>query len=301
MPARVNTVRRLVAWAERELAAGDVFFGHGTDNAHDEAVFLVFRGLGLDFDAGESEVDKILNAGRCARVAALVERRVRERKPAAYLLNEAWFAGMPFYVDENVLIPRSPFAELIAARFAPWVEPDRVRRILEIGTGSGCIAIACAQAFPHATVDATDISDAVLAIAQRNISGYGLEPRVNALYSDVFSALGRRRYDLIISNPPYVPEAELAGLPAEYGHEPRAALAAGSDGFAVVARIIREAHDFLAADGVVLVEVGVQQQALERRFPRAPFFWPELAHGGEGIFLLRKEQLVEGGIRESFK
>jgi len=285
------TVEELIDRGERRLRDARLVFGHGTDNARDEAAALVFHALRLDHDdAARAYTQRVGAAGRRA-VEHLLQRRVRERIPAVYLTHRTWFAGLPFYVDERVLIPRSPLAELIEARFQPWTDPARVRRLLDIGTGSGCIAIACARAFARAHVDAADISAAALTVARRNIRAHRLMSRVHAVRSDYFSALGKRRYDIIVSNPPYVSHREMRALPREYRHEPKMALAAGADGMAAVDVILREAGAHLKPGGILVVEVGDTQGTVEKRYPSLPFTWLEFSRGGGGVFLLRCEDL----------
>jgi ribosomal protein L3 glutamine methyltransferase len=268
-----------------------VFFGHGTDNALDEAAALVLHTL----DRAHSELPAILgrrvSARDAARARELIERRIRERIPSAYLTGEAWFAGLAFHVDRRVLIPRSPLAELIERRFAPWVDSKRVRRILDVGTGSGCIAIACAKALPHARVDALEISPGALEVASTNVRRHRVGRRVRLIRSDHFSALGRERYDIIIANPPYVGEREMARLPAEYRREPTLALAAGSRGLDSVAVILQQARAHLREGGVLIVEVGNTETAVRRTYRRLPFLWLEFERGGGGVFLLTAEQL----------
>ena len=226
-----------------------------------------------------------------ARARGLIERRVRERVPAAYLTGVSWFAGVPLAVDARVLVPRSPLAELIARGFAPWTEAARVRRVLDIGTGSGCIAIACAKRLPHARVDAVDISDAALEVARRNVRRHRLGRRVRVLKSDHFGALAGATYDIIVANPPYVGARELRELPPEYRHEPRIALAAGRSGLDSVRVILREAAQHLRPRGLLIVEVGNTESAVRRAWRRLPFLWLEFEHGGGGVFVLTREQL----------
>ncbi|MBL8201807.1 MAG: 50S ribosomal protein L3 N(5)-glutamine methyltransferase [Chromatiales bacterium] len=285
-----GTVGGLISECAARLDEAEVFFGHGTETARDEAAALVFHVLGLDHaDAGRAYRRMVPETDR-RKVESLLERRISTRHPLPYLTNEAWFAGLPFYVDARVLVPRSPFAELIASRFAPWLEPARVRRILEIGTGSGCIAVALARAFPDSRVVATDISPDALAVAAINVARHAVEKRVELVQADLFRGL-KGRFDLIVTNPPYVPEADVATFPPEYGHEPRLALVSGADGMATPARILHHAARFLTPQGWLALEVGAGVGVLEARFPAVPFVWPELLNGGEGIALVSAADL----------
>jgi ribosomal protein L3 glutamine methyltransferase len=289
-------VGAVLARSARRLARARLHYGHGTDNAREEAAALIWHVLRLPHTARPGALRALLARAvapsALARIEALLLRRIRERIPASYLTRRCWFAGLEFYVDERVLIPRSPIAELIEQRFAPWIGAARVQRILDLGTGSGCIAIACARAFPAARVDALDISSAALEVAARNIRRHRLGRRVRPLQSDYFAALGSASYDIIVSNPPYVGRRELRGLPAEYRHEPRLGLAAGTDGLDAVRIILREAAAHLNPGGILIVEVGNSEAALRRAFPRLPFIWLSFERGGGGVFMLERAGLL---------
>ncbi len=285
---------RLLQRVTRRLQRAKLHYGHGTERALDDAAALIWHALRLPQLPAAPVLRRAVSARQQAAVASLVERRIRERVPVVYLTHRCWFAGLELYVDERVLIPRSPLAELIELGFAPWIEAGRVRRVLDMGTGSGCIAIACARVFPRARVDALDISADALEVARRNIRRHRLGGRVRALQSDHFGALGGESYDIIVSNPPYVGQREMAALPPEYRHEPVGALAAGSDGLASVRVILRQAARFLRPSGLLVVEVGDAERRVRRSFPRLPFTWLEFARGGGGVFLLTREQLSEG-------
>jgi ribosomal protein L3 glutamine methyltransferase len=283
----------------RELRAARVYFGHGTDNARDEAAELVFFVAGLAHERGADAYVEPLNARQTGRIERLLQRRIDERMPLAYLTHRAFFAGLELYVDERVLVPRSPIAELVMNRFEPWIRARNVRRILDIGTGSGAIALACAAYFKKAHVDATDISAAALTVCRRNARSLGLSDRVTALRSDYFSGLPARRYDIIVSNPPYVGRAEMRALPPEYRHEPALGLVSGVDGLDSVRAIFARAKQFLEDDGILVVEVGNTERALTKAYPRLPFIWPQIQMGGEGVFLLHARDLdaAQGELR----
>ncbi len=288
------SVTRLLQRITRRLQRARLYYGHGTDNARDEAAALLWHVLRLPRHPTAARLRRAVTAKQLAALDALVKRRIAGRIPAVYLTHRCWFAGLEFYVDERVLIPRSPLAELIERGFAPWIDPGRVRRVADVGTGSGCIAIACARAFPRAEVDALELSPGALEVARRNIRRHRLAGRVRALHSNHFSALAGESYDIIVSNPPYVGLREMAALPPEYRHEPPGALAAGTDGLDSVRVILREAARFLRPTGLLVVEVGNTERRVRRSFPRLPFTWLEFARGGDGVFLLTREQLSEG-------
>src|SRR5438067_5206705 len=288
---RAVTLRALITRAAARLERARVHFGHGTDNAWDEAAPLVLHAVRLPSGAGALDFGRRVGLAAQARVRALLTRRIRERIPAAYLTGVAWFAGVPLHVDARVLVPRSPIAELIERGFGPWIDVRRVRRVLDLGTGSGCIAIACARALPRARIDAVDISEAALEVARANVRSHRLGGRVLVKKSDHFRALGRATYDIIVSNPPYVGARELERLPPEYRHEPRVALAAGEAGLDSVRIILKEARRHLRPRGVLIVEVGNTESAVRRAFPRLSCVWLEFERGGGGVFLLSREQL----------
>jgi ribosomal protein L3 glutamine methyltransferase len=277
------TLRQLVSGVARALRAARVHFGHGTTNARDEAAFLVLRGLGLPFDA---PADRPVTPRERARILGLLGRRVRERIPVAYLLHEAWLADEPFYVDRRVIVPRSHIAAMLAERLRPWLR-SRPRRVLDLCTGSGCLAVLVAKAFPRARVDAADVSAGALAVARRNVARHRLGGRVRLVRSDLFDGLRDARYDLIVSNPPYVTASAMRALPREYRHEPRVALAGGADGLQLVHKILRDAAHALAPRGLLVCETGAGRRALQRAYPRLPFVW---AQGGT-VFLIRREEL----------
>jgi ribosomal protein L3 glutamine methyltransferase len=281
-----------IEWAARRFARARLCYGHGTDNPRDEAAALVFHAAGWPHSAAPAAYRRPLNGTARRRLARLVATRIDERVPAAYLTGVSWFAGHEIRVDRRVLVPRSPIAELIAEQFRPFVAVERVTRILDLGTGSGCIAIACAHAFPRARVDAADVSRGALRVARDNVRRHRLEERVRPLYSNVYARLGARRYDIIVSNPPYVPQREVERLPPEYQHEPRVGLQAGRDGLDTVRAILVGAARHLEPEGVLIVEVGDSATAVTRAWPRVPFLWLDFQQGGGGVFLLGRADLV---------
>jgi ribosomal protein L3 glutamine methyltransferase len=289
------TIAELIEQIARQLDDAGLCFGHGTDNARDEAAWLVLHVAGAPLDGSFTDWGMEVSPQQLDRVQELAKERCEGRAPLAYLLGSAWFAGLEFEVNEQVLVPRSPLAELVRDQFQPWVRPDRVRRVLDMCTGSACIAIATALNLPEARVDAADISPGALQTAQRNVHRYRLEDRVNLLLSDLFTAIPPVEYDLIVSNPPYVPAHSLAGLPPEYRSEPGLGLASGEDGLDAVLSILLDAPRFLGEDGVLICEVGESEDRLAAVLPFVPFVWLEFAHGGSGVFVLNREQLQEAG------
>lgn len=292
LPTRLRSLRDYIRWAVSRFQAENLFFGHGADNAWDEARQLVLGALHLPYEIADSYLDCRLEDEEGQLLHALIRRRITERVPTAYLLGEAWFYGLPFVVDERVLIPRSPIAELIAQQFEPWL-PAVPTRILDLCTGSGCIGIACATAFPEAEVVLSDVSFAALEVANLNIERHGLEERVYTVQGDGFEGLSKQRFDLIVSNPPYVDAEDFADMPAEYHHEPALGLACGDDGLDLVRRMLAEAADHLTEQGILVVEVGNSQVHVEALYPEVDFTWMEFEYGGHGVFLLAAAQCRE--------
>lgn len=285
------TLRDCLRWATSEFYGQRLHFGHGTASAWDEAVALVLGALHLPWDIDPAVLDARLLGLERRRVVALVRARIETRTPLPYLLGEAFFAGHPFEVDERVLIPRSPIAELIEHDFAAWFPELPPGRVLDVGTGSGCIGIATALQLPTAEVDLVDISAEALDVAKANITRHDVGARVRAVLSDLFEGVAGQRYDLIVANPPYVDARDLAAMPAEFRHEPALALGAGDDGLDVVRRLLREARTHLNDDGVLIVEVGNSDRHLEAAFPEVPFLWLEFERGGHGVFALTARDL----------
>lgn len=293
--AELHTLRDMLRWATSQFNAAELFYGHGNADAFNDALQLILYSLHLPTaEFPELFADARLTHAEKEQIVKLVERRIQDRVPVPYLTHEAWFAGLPFFVDERVLIPRSPFAELIHDQFMPWLsDPDSVSSILDLCTGSGCIAIACAETFPDAQVDAIDISQDAIDVANINIQKHHLNDRVHAIQSDLWTELDTQQYDIIVSNPPYVGADEMATLPKEYRHEPASALEADDNGLALVEKIITGASKHLTAQGLLFVEVGNSDFAVMEKWPKTPFMWLEFEHGGHGVFMLTYEQCVD--------
>jgi ribosomal protein L3 glutamine methyltransferase len=289
-PPELTTIRDLIRWGASRFNAAGLSFGHGTDNAFDEARVLLCHALHLPLRFADDYLGARLTAGERDSVARLFDTRIDSRKPAAYLTQEAWFAGLSFYVDERVLVPRSPLAEWIERGFAPWLDAGEVDCVLDLCTGGGCIAVACAAHFDHAEVDAVDISAAALEVARMNVSRHELDDWVHLYQSDLFADLPDEQYQLIISNPPYVSADEMQTLPAEYRHEPEIGLLADKGGLDIAVRILAQAPDFLADDGILVIEVGNSEDLLAECFPDVPFTWLEFERGGHGVLLLEAAQ-----------
>ena len=288
----LSTLQDMLRWSISRMNEAGLYFGHGTDNARDDAVMLITHALHLPWNIEQDWQNAKLTRSERERVIHLVSRRINERMPTPYLTGEAWFYGLPFSVDERVLIPRSPIAEIIAARFQPWIGGKAVHRIMDLCTGSGCIGIACATEFPQAHVELLDISFDALALAEENIASHQLNDRVIALQSDLFDAADGK-YDIIVSNPPYVDADDMNCLPDEFHNEPELALAAGEDGLDLVRIMLAQARQYLTDDGIFIVEVGNSWPALEEAYPSVPFMWQEFELGGHGVFVLTADQLDE--------
>ena len=288
---QLTTLRDYIRWAVSSFTRSGVYFGHGTDNALDEALQLVLHTVGMPMGSEEHLLDAKLTQEERLKVLTVIDARCRERIPVPYITGEAWFAGLAFNVDERVLIPRSPIAELIEQGFEPWLAGREVGRLLDLCTGSGCIGIACAHLFEESTVDLADLSAEALLVADQNIERYELAHRVNAIQSDLFSKL-TAGYDLIVSNPPYVDSEDLSSMPAEFQHEPAIALGSGSDGLDLTRQILREAATYLNDGGLLIVEVGNSCVALDEAYPQVAFTWLEFEHGGHGVFVFTKEELL---------
>jgi len=293
MSNQEQTVEQLIRHYGQRFDEAGLTYGHGTDNALDEAAWMLFGALQLSHDDAPAAYERRVSAEDVVRLDAIAQRRIDAQLPMAYLLKQAWFAGLEFFVDERVLVPRSPIAEIIAVQFEPWLIAADVAAAVDLGTGSGCIAIALAKAFPNATVDAVDVSAEALEVAAINVARHNLTERVKLVESDFFAELEGRTYDLIVSNPPYVDADDMTARPREFRHEPELGLAAGDDGLDSVNVILHHASRFLSDGGILVCEVGNSQEALEKRYPGVAFVWLEFEHGGSGVFLLTKEALKE--------
>ncbi len=289
--ADVSTVAELVGGLGSILEFYELHYGHGTDNPQDEAYALVFSVLKIDFADTDKVWDNPVSQDNISPVINLVVRRIRQRIPLPYLTGEAWFAGLRFHIDDRAMVPRSPFAELIEQDFAPWIDTSRELRILDMCTGNGCIGIAAAVYLPHVSVDIVDISEDALVLAGQNIELYEIGDRVSAIHSDLFRNLDGKCYDLIISNPPYVPASSMANLPVEYRYEPEIALQADDGGMAIINALLLQSARYLNDDGILIVEVGEIKDTMHRLYSRLPFVWLEFEYGGENIFLLHKRDL----------
>ncbi len=288
-----GTLGAAVESAERRFVAAGLFFGHGSTNAFDEAVYLVLRTLGLPLDELDGVWKRRITPDESAAVEDIVLRRMTEHIPAAYLTHEAWLGPYKFYVDDRVIVPRSFIAELLREELSPWIaDADAVTSVLDLCTGSGCLAVVAAMTFPHAQLDAVDLSTDALQVARRNVDDYALNARINLIESDMWAALKGRRYDLIVTNPPYVTGKSMAALPREYRHEPEMALASGADGLDHVRTILRDAAAHLHDGGLLVVEVGFNRKGVEAAFPDIPFTWAEVSAGDGVVFLLTREELV---------
>lgn len=287
----LTTIRDYVRWSASQFAQARISFGHGTTSALDEAVALVLHTVHQPYNLSETYFESVLTLSERQAVVDIVERRINERLPAAYLTHEAIFAGLSFYVDERVLVPRSPIAELIAQRFSPWVDEDQVERVLDLCTGSACIAIACAYAFPDALVDAVDLSPDALNVAEINVDKHQFTDSVALYKSDLFKQLPEEQYDIIVSNPPYVSQGEWSALAPEFRAEPDMGFLGGESGLDLVLRILADAGDYLTEQGILVVEVGSSAQTLQDAFPDVPFYWLDFERGGDGVFLLTADQV----------
>ncbi len=291
-PSELVSIRDWVRYAVSQFEASDIFYGHGTDNAYDEAVWLVMSALHLPMDTLDNFFDARLTSAERSKLAGFIEQRITQHTPTAYLLKEAWLQGLKFYVDERVLIPRSFIAELLNNDLSPWIEfPEMVESAADICTGSGCLGVLLADSFPNAAIDVIDISQDAIDVANINIANYGLQDQISAIKSDMFSALKGKKYDLIISNPPYVDAPSMAALPIEYQNEPQLALGSGDDGLDHTHTLLREAALYLNDGGILIVEIGYNREALEQAYPNLVFNWLEVSSGTEFVFLLTKEQL----------
>lgn len=289
--AELNTLTDFMRWGASRFVEAGLTYGHGLSSPLDEAVYLVLRALHLPVDTPNTYWSSVLTKSEKQDVVHVLQRRINEQIPAAYIFQEGWFAGLQFYIDERVLVPRSPIVELVENQFAPWVAADDVETVLDLCTGSGCIGIACAYAFPYAQVDLSDVSEEALQVANINIKKHDASQRVTAIQSDLFDNLKGKKYDLIVSNPPYVDQEDMQALSAEFHHEPELGLSSGNDGLDITKKILQEAAEHLTENGVLVVEVGNSQYALMELYPDFPFQWVEFERGGDGVFVTNKQDL----------
>ena len=289
--SELKTIIDFMRWGASRFVEAKLSFSHGMSSPLDESVYLVLRTLHLPVDTPDIYWRSTLTSSEVDALKAVINRRINEKIPAAYITQEGWFAGLQFYVDERVLVPRSPIAELVENQFAPWVDPDGVEDILDLCTGSGCIGIACAYAFPGAQVDLSDISEEALEVANINIEGHDTARRVTAIQSNLFDNLGGKVYDIIVSNPPYVDEEDMAALSKEFHHEPELGLSSGTQGLDLTTTILKQVGKHLSDMGILVLEVGNSQYALAEAYPDVPFHWIEFERGGDGVFMLTKQQL----------
>ncbi len=292
-PQHLHTVRDWLRFAVSRFNQAELFFGHGSSEAYDEAAYLILHTLHLPLDQLAPFLDAQLTPSECAELLSVLQRRVEQRIPAAYLTNEAFLGDFSFYVDERVIVPRSFIAELLREQLSPWIaDPDGITSVLDLCTGSGCLAILAADAFPYATVDAVDLSPDALAVAKRNVTDYDLHDRLTLIHSDLFTELGDRQYDLIISNPPYVDAVSVAALPPEYLHEPELSLGSGADGLDATRVILDNAAQYLSENGILIVEIGHNREVLEAAYPDLPFTWLDVSAGDQFVFMLHRNDLL---------
>jgi len=289
----LQTIRDYIRWGASQLTENEVFLGHGIATPLHESAALVLHALFQPYNLDDCYMGAVLTIEERKRVVQLFKQRIEQRKPVAYLTHEATFAGLSFYVDERVLVPRSPIAELIEQRFDPWVDEEQVFNVLDLCTGSACIAIACAYAFPEAQVDAVELSDDALEVASINLENHDLTEYLGLYQSDLFNQLPKKQYDIIVSNPPYVAIKEWEELPAEYHNEPEMGFTGGTSGLDLVIRILADADEYLTKQGVLIIEVGSSAETLQQLFPEIPFYWLEFERGGDGVFLLTAEQVQQ--------
>jgi len=296
LKAELHTALDFMRWGASQFVKAKLSFSHGLSSPLDESVYLVLRALNLPIDTPDIYWNSALTMVEKNDILCYLDSRIDKKIPAAYITQEGWFAGLQFYIDERVLVPRSPIAELVESQFTPWLNPDEVERILDLCTGSGCIGIACAYAFPMAQVDLADISSDALDVASQNVIEHDAESRVTVVQSDLFTRLDDKKYDLIVSNPPYVDADDINTMSAEFHHEPEIGLSSGIDGLECTRNILKHASQHLNDYGILVVEVGNSQYALAEEYPQLPFEWVDFERGGDGVFVISKEQLLASGF-----